>query len=99
MKEPKQAVITLRLVLDSVTGKFFVPEEKISKLIANIDYVLQKNDNGRLVVRKVARVVGSIIAMRRAIFQVRWSSTAQKYQRSHFSRIRVVGVFVFGNRR
>jgi hypothetical protein len=76
MKEPKQAVVTLELVLNSVAGKFFVPEEKISKLIANIDYVLQKNDNGRLVVREVARVVGLIIAMRRAIFQVRWRTIA-----------------------
>ncbi len=72
MKVPVQSVVTLRLVMDTVVGKFFAPEEKMEKVIKEIDHILRENGKGKLTVRKVARVVGRIVSLQRAIFQVRW---------------------------
>ena len=62
--EPMQRVEYLGLIIDSVAGRWYVPQEKINQLKALASTVLERD---RVSVRLAARVAGKIMSMSRAV--------------------------------
>lgn len=74
MRHPAQKAMSLDLEIDSVVGKFFVPEQKMLALLAAVEDVLEKDRKRTLIVRDIARVTGRIVSLSRTIFQARWGT-------------------------
>ena len=84
---PAQRVEYLGVVLDTVSGRWYVPEEKIQQLIRLATPILEEKE---VTVRRIAKVVGKVISMSRAL------PLAKLYVRETFQEFIEFGLYERG---